>query len=292
MTKTNRPKSIVQKLIDVAQETMGFIDHGGYYNAHADWCSLNVLPSRLYEPGTLLGLHDLHDPDLRSSGKCPKVTVTAETTAMALRRLAQDGPVCGLNFASARHPGGGVLNGSIAQEEDLARCSTLYRTLVAQKAFYEANRAAENELYTDHIIYSPKVSFFRDEHLALLDAPFDANIITVPAPNVGAIHRKLLLENKTYEKMAEHVTFTLIRRIDYLLHVAADNGQRRLVLGAWGCGVFGNDPLEVASSFRMVIPEFLGDFDEIVFAIYDTSDAQHVLKTFYRVFESGFTNQE
>src|SRR6185312_12808515 len=93
--------------------------------------------------------------------------------------------VVALNFASAKNPGGGFLGGAKAQEEDLCRCSALYTCQLTQSAYYEVNRATSSMLYTDNIIYSPDVPFFRDDRLQLLDEPFTVSIITAPAPNAG-----------------------------------------------------------------------------------------------------------
>src|SRR5262249_60941792 len=106
--------------------------------------------------------------------------------ADAARRLYEDEGeqnAVALNFASARNPGGGFLGGAKAQEEDLARRSALYACLLTQRPYYDANRAERSLLYTDHIIYSPSVPFFRDRALDLVESPFCASIITAPAPN-------------------------------------------------------------------------------------------------------------
>jgi uncharacterized protein (TIGR02452 family) len=285
---TNKNLSQSTNYVAIAQETLSIIERGGYFNTSSDWCSIrDMSASRLYEPFMLQNLVESYDPAIFKIGPIsvvgdgPAITVTEETTGMALRRMAKDGPVCGLNFASAKNPGGGFLAGSVAQEEDLARASTLYEQLRTQTRYYQANRAAENALYTDHLIYTPKVVFFRDEHLKLLDAPFDAAMITTPAPNVGALYG----DKGTINEAATQISNTVLRRITYILQVAQDNGQRRLVLGAWGCGVFGNDPVRVAHSFKVALKKFPGAFDEVCFAIYDRSQHQTTLTAFRNMFE-------
>ncbi|MDE7477756.1 MAG: TIGR02452 family protein, partial [Lachnospiraceae bacterium] len=86
------------------------------------------------------------------------------STVDAIRKLANEGrnAIGVLNFASAKNPGGGFLNGAMAQEESLAASSTLYRTLTAHEEYYQSNRAQSSMMYTDHAIYSP----------ALLDLPY------------------------------------------------------------------------------------------------------------------------
>src|SRR5262249_31356994 len=153
------------------------------------------------------------------------------------RRLVEaegEARVVALNFASAKNPGGGFLSGAKAQEEDLARCSALYTSQITQRAYYDANRAHGSMLYTDHIIYSPDVPFFRDARLELLEAPFLLSIITAPAPNAGEASRHGRGE-------ADKVRRTLEARAGKVLAVAAAHGHTCLVLGAWGCGVFRNE---------------------------------------------------
>lgn len=196
-----------------------------------------------------------------------QIQVTGETTGAALRRLvANEGrtSVFALNFASAKNPGGGFLGGAKAQEEDLCRVSALYPSQITQRAYYDANRACETLLYTDHAIYSPSVAFFRDERLELLDAPFVGSILTMPAPNAGE-H----LRNQPGD--ARGVRDALERRIAMVLAVARAHGHRELVLGAWGCGVFRNDPVQVAELFDSALrsPLFAGAFERVVFAVYD-----------------------
>jgi uncharacterized protein (TIGR02452 family) len=210
----------------------------------------------------------------------PAIEVTRETTAAAARRLVHEGEagVVALNFASAKNPGGGFLGGARAQEEDLARCSALYVCQLQQRGYYDANRASGTVLYTDHLIYSPDVPFFRDDSHALLPAPFLVSLLTSPAPNAGEAWRG---------GEGERVHETLVRRARQVLAVAAHHRHRVIVLGAWGCGVFRNDPRAVAEVFAKLVeePPFAGSFARVVFAVYDRSKAQATM----RAFEDRFT---
>ncbi len=182
-----------------------------------------------------------------------------------------------LNFASAKNPGGGFLNGAKAKEEDLARCSGLYPCLQTQPTYYEVNRAYESLLYTDHVIYSPKVPWFKTRSRGqLLENIFLASVITAPAPNAGQVLRR----DPTAKK---DIVISLYRRTKYVLTVARDNGHRSLLLGAWGCGVFRNDPYTVANAFGIWLhsPEFKNCFDRVVFTVYDPTRDKKVFKEFY-----------
>jgi hypothetical protein len=67
------------------------------------------------------------------------------------------------------------------------------------------------------------------------------------------------------------VSTTLLERMERVLAVAALNNQRHLVLGAWGCGVFGNSTMEVALMWRSFLLEgkFKNTFETVLFAITD-----------------------
>ncbi|EEF58666.1 TIGR02452 family protein [Pedosphaera parvula] len=211
-----------------------------------------------------------------------KIEVTPETTFEASARLAAqpDGPIACLNFASAKNPGGGFLTGAQAQEECLARSSALYHCLLSQPAYYERNRANRSTLYLDLLIYSPDVPFFRDDAGQLLEKPVFASVITAPAPNRGA-----LADNEP--QSLPLVEPTLARRAAMVLSVAAGKRVKRLILGAWGCGVFRNDPRMVAQCFAAYLDKggkFAGCFDEVVFAIYDKSENRATYSAFAEVF--------
>ncbi|MGW6781727.1 TIGR02452 family protein [Streptomyces sp. NPDC054987] len=207
-------------------------------------------------------------------GRATAVEVTGESSTVAARRLAANAPaatgtagaaaaVAVLNFASARNPGGGYVRGAKAQEEALCRASALYETLLEAPEYYAVHRAEVSTFYTDRVIHSPRVPVFRDDRGVLMESPFLAGFLTSPAPNAGTILRQ------EPERVAE-IPGALARRAGLVLEVAASHGYRSLVLGAWGCGVFRNDPAQVAEAFRgLLAGRFEGTFDRVVFAILD-----------------------
>ncbi|MFI8521141.1 TIGR02452 family protein [Streptomyces sp. NPDC085481] len=211
------------------------------------------------------------------------IEVTDESSLVAARRMTRTDPaasVAVLNFASARNPGGGYLNGAQAQEEALCRASALHATLLRAPEYYAHHRAERDAFYTDRVIHSPGVPVFRDVRGALLAEPFTAGFLTSPAPNAGVIRRRT-------PELADRVPAALAARAERVLETAAAAGYRRLVLGAWGCGVFQNDPAEVAGAFKALITgdgRFAGHFDEIVFAILDRTRGQATLGAFRRAF--------
>lgn len=268
-------------LEEIAQETLQIIKDGKYQSPAGK--TIEFLAQQYAAVnGTVLYTPQHVQQLLTKSGggvgSPPRIEVTDETTQVAAHRLAhKEGlrDVALLNYASARKPGGGFLNGAKAQEEDLARCSGLYPCLLMQPAYYDQNRTQDSALYTDHIIYSPNVPWFRTQSHNLLEDVFLASVITAPAPNAGQVVRR---EANAWPKIEE----VLRRRAGYILAVARKHGHRTLVLGAWGCGVFQNNPRTVADAFGIWLtsPAFRGCFERVVFAVYDTSRNRETFHAF------------
>ncbi|NOV00592.1 TIGR02452 family protein [Paenibacillus planticolens] len=179
-----------------------------------------------------------------------------------------------LNFASAKNPGGGFLNGAMAQEESLAASSGLYETQLRNESYYKANRACGTMMYTDYAIYSPDVVFFRNQQFGLLERPVTASVLTLPAVNFGQV---LLKGEDPLE--AERL---MKDRMRLALAIFAQKGDKNLILGAYGCGVFRNDPVKVARWWReLLVDEGLGFlFSVIRFAVLDNSKESKCLFAF------------
>jgi uncharacterized protein (TIGR02452 family) len=276
-------------LTGTAKETLQILETGEFVYANGNVINFSVEQklaeknTKLYRPEAVAVLLAKIIPSDRQS--LPTIEVTEETTQVAAHRLVtSEGceDLVLLNFASARNPGGGFINGAKAQEEDLARCSGLYPCLLTQPEYYETNRVQESLLYTDYLIYSPQVPWLRVRNRELLDRYFLASVITAPAPNAGQVLRR------DPDAMPE-IERALRQRAGYVLAVARDNGHRSLLLGAWGCGVFRNDPNMVADAFGMWLesPHFQGYFDRIVFGIYDSSKTKDTLIAFKERFSSS-----
>lgn len=191
------------------------------------------------------------------------IEVTTESTLAASKRLLDEGynnVVC-LNFASAKHPGGGFLKGSIAQEESLSRASGLYPSLITKMEMYDYNLKHLTPLYTDYMIYSPKVPVIRDDNCTLLEEPYCVSMITSPAVNVGAIRNK-----EDFKQVKE----VMLKRIEKILALAIEHKDEAVVLGAYGAGVFRNQPEDVANYFKEILCKkgYKKAFKKIVFGIY------------------------
>jgi uncharacterized protein (TIGR02452 family) len=272
----------------IARETVEIANRGWYEPSPNQRVEISAAMDRclggtaLYRPNELNALLSKTEP--ATLGQETKFEVANETSLVAARRLITEfgfaNALC-LNFASAKNPGGGFLGGSQAQEESLARSSGLYRSLLTQGEYYEANRSCDSCLYTDHMIYSPGVPVFRDDDGNLLAQPYCLNIVTAPAPNAGAIR------NNEADRLSE-IGPVFSRRIDMLLALAADRGCEHLILGAWGCGAFRNDPTLVSLVFgeRLEQPRFRNRFRTIVFAVLDTAPDERIITPFRQKWRS------
>ncbi|MHC5540327.1 TIGR02452 family protein [Singulisphaera rosea] len=274
---------------EVARETVDIVERGSYRSASGRIVDI-AIPIRncleatsYYRPEDLERLRGevLDDPVVDRS---TVFEVVNETTLSGISRLLSlgQGPVAALNFASAKNPGGGFLNGSHAQEESLARSSALYASQMRSWEFYEHHRASSSLLYSDAMILSPGCPIFRDDDGKLLDEPQLAAFITSAAPNAGAA-----ADNRPAELPSIPGVFR--RRSEYVLALAASRGYRQLVLGAWGCGVFRNDPNVVAESFasHLCHGRCSSQFDRIVFSVLDTTPSQSTLAAFRRALSGG-----
>lgn len=259
----------------MARETMAILEAGAYQPPSGrevligESVAAAAAGTRLYVPdqrvpGPIAG---------RDSG--PFIEVTNETSLAASRRLGDE--VACLVFASAKRPGGGFLNGAQAQEESIARVSALYPCLTSPPAreFYEFHHRQQDLRYSDRVIYSPGVPVFRAEEGTLLAQPYLVSFLTAAAPNLRAI-----VANQPTS--AASVPGALAARARRVLEVAAAHGHRTLVLGAWGCGVFGNDPGTVAAVFASEIARARGWFDHVTFAVLDHQRDTPTYATFAR----------
>jgi uncharacterized protein (TIGR02452 family) len=203
-------------------------------------------------------------PDAPLPGPLPPVSpatriqVANETTLAAARRLSESGRrVLALNFANGIEPGGGFLQGNRGQESVLCRSSALYATLQGD-AMYAHHKARPLPDSTDWAILSPDVPVFRTDDGTSLERPWLLSFITCAAPYAPTLAldaSAALMESR-------------IRRV---LAVARAFGYEALVLGAWGCGTYGNDPARIAAIFHAALREQSGAFAEVVFAVTDES---------------------
>ena len=197
------------------------------------------------------------------------------------------------NFASASNPGGGVVKGSSAQEECLCRCSGLYFCLNTPEmwdGFYTPHRNAQDPLHNDDIIYTPEITVFKtDESIPkLMDQNdwYQVNVITCAAPNLrsrpansyntGDGNKAVVIKDKDLLALHE-------KRLRRILDVAVSEGNDTIILGAFGCGAFENNPEVVAMASKNVIKEYLYAFRTIEYAIYCSPRDERNFQVFDRI---------
>ena len=262
------------------RETLQILDGGGYQAPSGLWVTVQEAivrakaATQTYPPEWEASL----TMQAQQSQQATLISVTNESTLAAAHRLVAAGhhPVA-LNFASARHPGGGFLSGALAQEESLARSSALYACL-AGNPMYAWHASHRDPFYTDYAIYSPDVPVFRNEHGALLEAPYLCAFITCPAVNASvALDRN--------PSCGPSIRAAMAQRIERVFAIAAAQNSTHIILGAWGCGVFGNDPREIATLFHAALAgPYQQTFAQVIFAILDWSPERRFIGPFEQIF--------
>jgi uncharacterized protein (TIGR02452 family) len=260
----------------LAEETLAILRTGQYTNPSSRVVSLGKHLRHAkdgtcsYPPEARVQIPTF--PDRRT-----RIEVANASTLDVARELVGKGHrVAALNFASAKNPGGGFLTGAQAQEESLARASGLYAMLLGDP-MYDHHRALKDPLYTTWVIYSPDVPVFRLDEGRLLDEPYFCSFLTSPAVNAGALRHR--------DRRGDEVRRVMQDRIERVLAVAALHGHEVLVLGAWGCGVFRNDPQQIAELFQIALAgRFRGAFTHVAFAVLDSSGEKRSLGPFEQVF--------
>jgi uncharacterized protein (TIGR02452 family) len=273
---------------EVGKETVEIAERGWYLvpdgrridiSQEIDRC---LRETTLHTPEALDRL--LADTTVSLANQPTAFEVRNETTLSAARRIIER---CGgqqtlcLNFASAKNAGGGFLSGSQAQEESLARSSGLYRSLLSKSRYYEINRACNTALYTDHMILSPNVPVFRDDQGNLHETPYCIGMLTAPAVNAGAV-----LANQPQHQ--QRIRPVMALRIAKVLALAASQSYEHLILGAWGCGVFRNNPSQIAELFSLALLEderFRDRFKSIVIAVLDGTPGEQIVGPFRQHFD-------
>lgn len=202
--------------------------------------------------------------------KPPIIEIRNEDVVETIRK--EEHPIV-LNFASAKNPGGGFLKGASAQEESICRASDLYLYLVDVDEFYKNPIHYQNTLYDSDLIFSTNVSLIKDATgTDIEEKPFD--VITSCAVNVRA------LKQKGQHELLKQVNAEMKKRIDNVFEIAIRKQAETLILGAFGCGVFGNDPYEVRDLFIQAIknPRYRG-IKKIIFSIYKDEHLFNIFKT-------------
>jgi uncharacterized protein (TIGR02452 family) len=279
----------IMKLIEIAQNTVEILNTGYYYSVNHQKVNLTenlttcINGTQYYIPDVLIDIEQ-NIQALPPQFEQTEFDVRNETTLIGTERLAktqQLKKIGVLNFASAKNPGGGFLKGSQAQEESLARSSGLYKSLILCQDYYSFHRHQKSGLYSNRMIYSPSCPVFKTDEGTLLDSPYLVDFLTSPAPNAGAI------ANNNPEDINQ-IQDVFYDRASKLLSVFAKQGCDALVLGAWGCGVFKNDPVVVSKILADLLwpdRKFYGRFKTVLFSILDNTKTNFIISPFYTQFK-------
>jgi uncharacterized protein (TIGR02452 family) len=234
---------------------------------------------------------DLKDKTIKS--KEYNIIITPERTLEAVQKyyISKDKKrkTGVLNFASAKKPGGGVWTGASSQEESLCRASTLYPCLITEflKDNYYSYHIKKKSDNTNRIIYIPDILVFKSDNNVFSEMLnekdwYNIDVITCSAHNQRAYKVE-------YEKLKE-INYYKIKAI---IECAVENNVDNLILGAYGCGAFGNDPQLVSEAFRKILidEEYYKYFENVHFAIFTTLNDTKNLNEFKIAFEKYIKNQ-
>ncbi len=295
-----------QENIAVLQDTLRILDEGYYVTAgkrkKLKLTREQMEEARVFLPEDIKAVSESKDfQHFCTMGRCEYSCENEDSFSLARRRTREFSydleekdakPVLVLNLANPIHPGGGVRNGSKAQEEDLCRKSSLLLSLESRNAlpYYEYNRSHHTYMGSDAVIIHPQVEIIKDDKNDLLDDTVIVAVMTCAAP---------MLKNGIEGFSQPAYEETVYQRIMGMLKVAAYLGYRYLVLGAFGCGAFNNDARVVSDLFYKALKAFDYDgmkekdmFRSIDFAVMDHSDNQYNYMQFSRNFLRFYRDED
>ncbi|KAG2043876.1 hypothetical protein BDR03DRAFT_909403 [Suillus americanus] len=288
------------RLQEIAQSTMDAIENGTVIIANvshdlAAKVNFSNHNTRYYAPDYLLSTWSTSDPPRNPTAKS-EVSILEISTLDGARLLFNTlsscstsfGRIAILNFASATRPGGGFLNGAQAQEESIARSSTLYPSLMTDSAqrFYQLHNHDRNRGFYHHaMIYTPSVVILKDD-AGNWASPFEVDVLTSAAVNAGDVRKKIGDESELAE-IEKPIESVMKERMARILFLFEQQGAKNIVLGSFGTGVFQNDVKVVAKIWAELLTvkgaRYRHSFDRVVFAILG--------KDTFTTFEQSFEKQ-
>ena len=249
------------KLISVFEDTIKWINTNKELSESVD-NSIN---------NTMVYFEDNYPEYTKKFDKDTVITVSKDKSFQATMRLSKDNPdkkIAVLNFANSVHPGGGVTRGARAQEESLCRTSTLYPVIMDQisESYYAHHRKLNDKRATDSLIYSENIIICKTDDDIPKRMPkkdwVNVDIITMAAPHLAGTNGYGLVIDDS-ELFDIH-----LKRALHMLTVAAHKNVDILVLGAFGCGAFNNNPDVVSKAYKQALEQFNGAFEKVEFAIF------------------------
>jgi uncharacterized protein (TIGR02452 family) len=297
--KPGKREAQVIHRIAIAEQTLAAIEKGSYtlngktYDL-AEGVSDAKMSAKYYAPDSLLSMWSM--PQVTPSStegalagtRIDLLEISTLEGARYLRAENPEGKIGILNFASAKKPGGGFLNGAQAQEESIARSSTLYPTLRTDtsRQFYtlHSNDKDDHGFYTHAMVYSPKLTIFRADN-GDWTTPLHVDVLTCAAVNAGVVRKSPLRHSSSTNLLEEKIEREMKERMARILFLFEKRGVQNLVLGSFGTGVFQNHVEVVARLWASLLTaptaRFKNSFCHIVFAILGNAT--------FRQFQEVFT---
>ena len=288
--------------INIFHDTLNILNQG-FYTYNGKKILLKLSPARMREISVYLPkdvknicedtkfelTHKAANRVLYSCENIDSYSLARKRTKEAADYLPEGAkPVLVLNLANPVNPGGGVRNGAKAQEEDLCRKSSLLLSLESPEAvpYYQYNKSLHSYMGSDAVMITPQVEIIKDENGSLLPESVVVSVMTCAAPMI-----KRGMEGLTDQQYKD----LIYKRITGMLKVAAYLEYQVLILGAFGCGAFGNDAYVVSNLFYKALREFnFGGWEakhffyRIDFAVMDHSAEQYNFKEFSRNFNDFY----
>lgn len=219
-TKKNEMK---RKAVEHTKEMM---------ETHKDKIKHSIEATRTYGPEMGLVNHEEHPVEM--------IVEQADSVLAVLTHAKEGVRPAVANFASYKNPGGMFIEGSKAQEECLCHESTLYNVLSHCPSYYKWNNLHKNKaLYENRALFSEDIVFERDGQIQL------CSVLTCAAPNYSAASKYMNIDPAENSEV-------LRKRISFIKKVLEAEGVDVFIFGAFGCGVFGQNPAEVAKISKEV----------------------------------------
>ncbi|MCD7807828.1 MAG: TIGR02452 family protein [Erysipelotrichaceae bacterium] len=274
-----------QRNIQILDDTLDIIEKGSYIKdnqevqLHSSYEDLKKI--QVFLPDDIDSLSKI---ERKNNTNCTYNCENVDALTLAKninQNLDNHDKVLVLNLASATEPGGRTRKGASAQEENLCQRTSLLLSLESDdaKKYYEYNKSLKTRMGSNAIMISPNVEVIKDTSFALLDEPFEIAVMSCGAPMI-----RLGLEGMSQEEYEA----LLYKRIQGMLVVAASQNYHHLILGAFGCGVYGNDAAIVSDMFYKVIQDFNSNqiFESIDFAVLCNPKKDYNYQEFSRNFKA------
>jgi uncharacterized protein (TIGR02452 family) len=212
----------------------------------------------IHGPSKKLTTDSLKINDINKNYQTTIDVVKEDVLVVSERMFKIDKNICVLSMGSYLRPGGGVEEGSLAQEEEIFRRTNI--SLSLNQYFYP--------LKNSEVIYTEHIHVVKDCEYKDISKPFKISVITAAAlkyPDREVINGiDVYSDPKDYDLMD--------KTIENIFKTAIMNQHTTLILGALGCGAYSNPQCQVINMFNRCTQKYKGYFKNIIFAVYSQRD--------------------